>query len=106
MYYCSFSLLYDPNNIQIVREGMRQTVTGKNSPLASATILNSLPVTSAAKTGTAETPKEGVYHNWVTVFAPYENPEIVLTVMFESVEGLRAAAVPVARDILNWYFTK
>jgi len=96
----------DSDYLQVVREGMRQTVTGKNSPLASATILNSLPVTSAAKTGTAETPKEGVYHNWVTVFAPYENPEIVLTIMFESVEGLRAAAVPVARDILNWYFTK
>ena len=96
----------DSDNLQIVREGMRQAVTGKNSPLASATMLNGLPVTSAAKTGTAETPEEGVYHNWVTVFAPYENPEIVLTVMFESVEGLRAAAVPVANEILNWYFTK
>ena len=96
----------DSDNLQVVREGMRQTVTGKNSPLASATILNSLPVTSAAKTGTAETPQEEVYHNWVTVFAPYEDPEIVLTVMFESVSGLRAASVPVAREILNWYFTK
>ena len=96
----------DYNNLQVVREGMRQTVTGKNSPLASATMLNTLPVTSAAKTGTAETPKEGVYHNWVTVFAPYENPEIVLTIMFEGVEGLRAATVPVAWDVLNWYFDK
>jgi len=96
----------DSDNLQIVREGMRQAVTGQNSPLASATILNTLPVTSAAKTGTAETPEEGVYHNWVTVFAPYEDPEIVLTVMFESVSGLRSASVPAAREILNWYFTK
>ncbi len=96
----------DPDNLQVVREGMRQAVTGKNSPLASVTMLNTLPVTSAAKTGTAETSEEEVYHNWVTVFAPYEDPEIVLTIMFESVSGLQAASVPVAKEILNWYFTK
>ena len=96
----------DPENLKIVREGMRQAVTGKNSPLASAVLLNSLPVSSAAKTGTAETPIEGIYHNWITVFAPYEDPEIVLTVMIEDVEGVQSAVLPVAREILNWYFTR
>jgi len=94
-----------PENMKVVREGMRQAVTGKGSPLASATILNSLPVSSAAKTGTAETQKEGIYHNWVTVFAPYDDPEIVLTLMIEDVEGVRAAVLPPAKEILNWYFT-
>lgn len=94
-----------PQNIQVVREGMRQAVTGWNSPHASAVLLNSLPVTAAAKTGTAETPYEDIYHNWVTVFAPYENPQIVLTVMIENVEGVRAAALPVAKEILEWYFS-
>ncbi len=94
-------------NLQVVKEGMRQTVSGENSPLASATFLNSLPVKVAAKTGTAEiSSKEKVYHNWVSVFAPYENPEIVITIMFESVAGERSIAVPAAREILNWYFTK
>jgi len=92
-------------NLQIVREGMRQAVTGENSPHASAVILNSLPVAAAAKTGTAEL-GEDYYHNWVTVFAPYENPEIVLTVMIERVEGVQAAALPVAKEILEWYFTQ
>lgn len=96
----------DPENLQIVREGMRQAVTGRNSPSASARLLNSLPVTSAAKTGTAETSIEGVYHNWVTVFAPYENPEIVLTLMIEDVKGVQSAVLPAAKEILNWYFTK
>ncbi len=95
-----------PENIQAVREGMRQAVTGYNSPHASAVLLNSLPVTSAAKTGTAETPKENYYHNWVTVFAPYENPEIVLTIMIQDVEGVRSAALPVAKAVLEWYFTR
>ena len=95
----------DSKNIEIVRQGMRQAVTGYNSPQASAVILNSLPVSAAAKTGTAELGNDR-YHNWVTVFAPYENPEIVLTVMIEDVKGLHAAALPVAKEILEWYFSK
>ena len=94
----------DPENLQVVREGMRQAVTGKNSPLASSVLLNSLPVAAAAKTGTAETPWPGHYHNWVTVFAPYEKPQIVLTVMIENLKGLKSAALPTAKEILNWYF--
>jgi len=90
-------------NLQIVREGMRQAVTGKNSPHASATVLNSLPVAVAAKTGTAEL-GDGHYHNWVTVFAPYNNPELVLTLVVEDVEGDRIAALPIAKAILEWYF--
>jgi len=93
-----------PENLQVVREGMRQAVTGKNSPQASATLLNSLPVAAAAKTGTAEL-GENRYHNWVTVFAPYEDPEIVLTVMVEDIKNVEVAALPVAKEILDWYFT-
>ncbi len=96
----------DPQNLKIVREGMRQAVSGENSPLASSVILNSLPVAAAAKTGTAETPIANHYHNWVTVFAPYNNPQIVLTVMVEDIDGLQAAALPTANEILNWYFSK
>jgi len=96
----------DIDNIKVVREGMRQAVTGYNSPHASAVLLSSLPVSAAAKTGTAETPTENLYHNWITVFAPYDNPEIVLTIMIEDVEGVRAATLPAAYEILNWYFTQ
>jgi len=94
----------DPENLEVVREGMRQAVTGFNSPQASAVILNSLPVNSAAKTGTAELGQDR-YHNWITVFAPYEDPEIVLTVMVENVKGVQAAVLPVAKEVLEWYFT-
>lgn len=94
----------DPKNLQIVREGMRQAVTGRNSPNASAVLLNSLPVSVAAKTGTAQV--EGGFHNWVTVFAPYEDPQIVLTVMIENVEEIQTIALPVAKEVLEWYFTR
>lgn len=93
-----------PENLEIVRQGMRQAVSGENSPLASAVILNSLPVSAAAKTGTAELGSD-YFHNWVTVFAPYEDPEIVITIMVENVKGVQAAVLPVAREVLEWYFS-
>ncbi len=92
-------------NLKIVKEGMRHAVTGENSPLASAVLLNSLPVSSGAKTGTAELGNDR-YHNWVTIFAPYDDPEIVLTLMMEDIKGVQAAVLPVAKEVLEWYFSE
>ena len=90
-----------PENLQIVREGMRQAVTS-----GSATgWLDQLRVPAAAKTGTAELGKE-FYNNWVTVFAPYEDPQIVLTIIIENVKGVQTAALPVAKAVLEWYFVR
>ena len=94
----------DPENLEIVRQGMRMAVTGEGSPRASSVVLNSLPVSAAAKTGTAETSIKDSYHNWVSVFAPYEEPEIVLTIMFENVKGVQSVALPAAKEILEYYF--
>jgi penicillin-binding protein 2 len=91
----------DPTSLKIVRQGMREAVV-----YGSSVRLNSLPVTSAAKTGTAQTSRPNFYHNWITVFAPYEDPEIVLTVMIENVPEEQVAALPVAQEILNWYFSR
>jgi len=84
---------------------MRWAVTGQNSPQASAVLLNTLPVSAAAKTGTAQIGRD-YYHNWITVFAPYDDPQIVLTIMIENVKGFQVAVLPVAKAILEWYFTK
>ncbi len=91
----------DKNNLDVIRQGMRAGVT-----YGSSVSLNSLPVTSAAKTGTAQTSRPNYYHNWVTVFAPYENPKIVITVLIENVKDLQVAALPVAKEILEWYFSQ
>jgi penicillin-binding protein 2 len=90
---------FSKENIKVVQEGMRQTVTS-----GSATYLNGVPVAVAAKTGTAETSYIDTYHNWLASYAPYDNPEIVLLVMIENVEGVRSATVPVTREVLDWYF--
>jgi len=88
-------------SIDIVREGMRDAVI-----YGSSATLSGLPVTAGAKTGTAQTGRGDYYHNWVTVFAPYDNPEIVITVMIENVPDEQVAALPVAKEVLNWYFSQ
>lgn len=89
----------DSYNNQIVREGMRQTVLA-----GSARSLQVLPVTSAGKTGTAQWSSKKANHAWFTGFAPYENPQVVITILVEEGKEGSTVAVPMARDILKWYF--
>ncbi len=89
----------DPANIKIVREGMRETITG-----GSAQSLKYLPVAVAGKTGTAQWSTTKGPHAWFVGFAPYDEPQIAIMVLVEEgVEGSTIAA-PIARDILAWYF--
>ncbi|MBU4274475.1 penicillin-binding protein 2 [Patescibacteria group bacterium] len=93
----------DPANLEVVREGMRQGVT---SPTGTGRVLQILPVAAASKTGTAQLAKDNYYDIWVTVFAPYEDPEIVLTIVIEDVEGLHVPSLMVAQQVLDWYFRR
>ncbi|HCM67766.1 MAG: penicillin-binding protein 2 [Candidatus Kerfeldbacteria bacterium RIFCSPLOWO2_01_FULL_48_11] len=88
-----------PANIQIVREGMRSGVTSGSSQQ-----LASLPFTTAGKTGTAQFGADSKTHAWFTAFAPYENPEIVITVLVEAGGEGHAAALPIAKEILSWWY--
>ncbi len=85
--------------IDDVVRGMRRTVTH-----GTASRLAALPVAAAAKTGTAQA-GAGLPHAWVVAFAPAENPTIVLVVMVEHAGEGSTVAMPIAYEILNWYFT-
>lgn len=89
----------DSYNMKVIREGLRQAVTG-----GSARILNDLPVAVAGKTGTAQWSSKKETHAWFTGFAPYDNPEIVITVLIEEGGEGSAVATPIAKEILMWYF--
>lgn len=88
----------DANNLAVVRAGMRQAVLS-----GSARSLSSLPFTTGAKTGTAEIGETGKEHAWFTVFAPYENPQLVLTVLIEDGGEGVYAALPIAKQVLGDY---
>ncbi len=89
----------DDYNITVVRQGMRQTITN-----GSARSLQSVPVTVAGKTGTAQWSSKKETHAWFTGFAPYKNPELVITVLIEEGGEGSEIAVPITREILTWYF--
>lgn len=89
----------DPKNFQIVREGMRLSVT---NGIAGGLLIPGMNI--AAKTGTAElgVTKETV-NSWVTGFFPYENPRYAFAVLME--KGARSniiGATYVMRNLLEW----
>ncbi|PIZ95927.1 MAG: penicillin-binding protein 2 [Candidatus Magasanikbacteria bacterium CG_4_10_14_0_2_um_filter_33_14] len=67
-----------PSNVETVRLGMKDCVD-----YGSCRRLSTLPFAAAAKTGTAQWSQEKDNHAWFTSFAPYDNPEIVITVLME-----------------------
>lgn len=85
---------------EAIRAGMREAVLS-----GSARGLAVLPVSAAAKTGTAQVGGTERTHAWVTVAAPVERPELILVVLVEEGGGGDKVAVPVAREILEWYFS-
>ena len=89
-------------NFTIIKEGMRQCVTN-----GSCSRLRNLPFTTAGKTGTAQVySNREIYNNWIAAFAPYEDPEILVIVLIEEVEGLRASAQTTAEQLLYYYFVE
>jgi penicillin-binding protein 2 len=102
-------------NLELVRQGMRYAVAG---PAGTARGINVPGVAVAGKTGTAEffvdRNKDGLpdrdregnlpTHAWFTAFAPYDDPEIAVVVfVYGGGEG-SGTAIPVANEILNYYF--
>ncbi len=85
--------------VRIVRQGMRETVTS-----GSARSMSALPVEAAGKTGTAQWSSKKDPHGWFTGFAPYNDPEIVITILVEEGKGGDIAGTPIAREFMQWYF--
>lgn len=95
------------DNIKLVKEGMKKACQagGTGYTFFSWEEKNN-GQSVGCKTGTAETNQDGKTHAWFTVFAPLDNPEIILTVMVEkSGEGSKVAG-PIAREIFDSYFNK
>ncbi len=86
-------------NIKIVQEGMRQTVTA-----GSGRALNNLKVHTAGKTGTAQFGNEDKTHSWYVSYGPYENPELAMVVLVEGGGEGHSWAVPLTKEVYKWYF--
>ncbi len=91
--------LIPEENLREVKKGMRQGVVS-----GTVTRLADLAYPVAAKTGTAQIGGKGAPHAWVTAFAPVDDPRVQITVMIENAGSGVTSVVPIAHDILEWYF--
>ena len=89
----------DLENIEWIQKGMRENVI-----YGSGVSLNSLPIKVAGKTGTAQYAANKKTHAWYIAYAPYDDPEIAIAVIVEGGGEGHAAAVPVVKEVLGWYF--
>jgi len=89
---------FSSDTFKIIKEGLRQTIlkgTGWRANIQELAV--------AGKTGTAQNP-QGETHAWFIGFAPYENPEVCITVFLENGGEGGEAAAPIARAMLEKYF--
>jgi penicillin-binding protein 2 len=87
-------------NMETVKAGMKLLATEGSV----RNYFKDLPVTVGAKTGTAQVGREDTNANAVFVcFAPYEDPEIAISIVVErGGSGTELAAI--AADIMSYYF--
>ena len=108
----------DPGLLAYVQKGMWYAVNGIAGTAGNSRVEG---ITVAGKTGTAEfcaydpelqdcTDRDDKgnlpFHAWYTAYAPYENPEIVVTVFVYSGGEGSAVAIPVAQEILDAWFNE
>jgi len=93
------SVEIDAKHHKLIMEGMRSVA---EEGTASATFKD-FEVTVGGKTGTAEVSK-GSNNGVFVAFAPYENPQIAISVVVEHGSHGNSIA-PVAKEIISEYFT-
>jgi len=92
--------IFSSEAINVVKEGMRMTLTEGS---AHSVFGDNFPIAVAGKTGTAQFGTEEKTHAWFTSFAPYDDPQITMTILIEGGgEGYQVAA-PIAKQIYQWW---
>ncbi len=90
--------MISPVYMNSIRLGMRDCVT-----IGSCQRLSLLPFSSAGKTGTAQWSSTKKPHAWFTSFAPFENPQITVTILIEEGEGGSLISAPIAYQFYRWW---
>lgn len=87
--------------IMEMKNDMEETVIS-----GTAEILRDLPVRVGAKTGTAEVIKGKSINSLFTAFAPFDHPEVTITVLVEGSASNQGLAIRAAHNVLKWYFAR
>ena len=94
-------LFYFGDYIKEVQKGMEDAVS---KWYGTAYLLADLPVSVAAKTGSSQVANNARTNAFFVGYEPAENPEIAILVLIENAREGSLNAVPVAKDVLDWYY--
>lgn len=90
----------DEDNLAAIKKGMGMVA----SEGSAAWYFKDLPVKVGAKTGTAQVSRNSEAHAILVAFAPYDDPEIAISIVVEH-GGSGTAVAEIAAEILNSYFS-
>lgn len=113
-------MVFDQHTLSEIRKGMYDVC---NAPRGTAyAAMRRLPITVAGKTGTSQVTsipqstknrlKESQLayfhrsHAWFTSYAPYEDPQFIVTVLIEHGGHGGSTSAPIAADIYKWLYKK
>lgn len=89
------------DELAYVQAGMRDGVT---KSYGTSYLLHDLPVTSSAKTGSAQIENNTKTNAFFVGYMPAENPVLALLILIEDSREGSSNTVPVARDVFLWYY--
>ncbi len=89
---------------ELIKEVQKGMVDAVGKYYGTAYKLSDLPVSAAGKTGSAQIANNTKTNAFFVGYAPAENPKIALLVLVENAREGSLNAVPVARDVLEWYY--
>jgi len=91
---------FDPNNIQLIKRGLRKVVESGTGVSINYGVSNLPPI--SGKTGTAEDGEGGSDHAWFVCFTPSQNSELLIVAFAQNTPGGGSVhALPMAREILK-----
>lgn len=102
--------LLTEQNFQILKNALKEVTLPGGTAYPFFDFENVYKFGTGGKTGTSEyfdsVSGKMLTHAWYSGFAPYDNPEITVTVFLESGGGGADDAAPIARKIMDFYFQK
>ena len=84
-----------------VQAGMRDAVA-KN--YGTANLLFDLPYRTAGKTGSAQVANKKKTNAFFVGYGPFDDPKIAILILVEDAKEGSLNAVPIAKDVLKWYY--
>lgn len=101
------TLPVDPAYLATIRAGLRKSCAeGPNYYTRDHEVVPIAGKTGSAEYGPFLRPGDRQTHSWFVAFAPYDDPQLAIAVMVEGGGNASTVAVPIATDIINYYFSR